>query len=207
MDRQKNNPNGFSLIELVLVIGMMGFIMTAFASFAAHMSRDLRAANQKIEQMTMGQDIQMGLRMDTAACDLTVANQSFNSNQITGNSGPRINLPNGIVISSNGEERIAQPGELLRGTNSGLRVLTTELEITRQLQQEFFRGSFTLLWTPILWSEVFSPYPSPIFCSPTWSWSSHFEWLRPSTGRRQLRPWLGANRNPTEWRLHLYYCS
>ncbi len=166
MDRQKNNPNGFSLIELVLVIGMMGFIMTAFASFAAHMSRDLRAANQKIEQMTMGQDIQMGLRMDTAACDLTVANQSFNSNQITGNSGPRINLPNGIVISSNGEERIAQPGELLRGTNSGLRVLTTELEITRQLQQDIFQGVFHITLDPNSLVRSLQPVSVAYFLQP-----------------------------------------
>ena len=148
MDRQKSKPSGFSLIELVLVVGMMGFLITAFASFAAHMARDLRAANQKIEQMTMGQDIQMALRRDTGACDLMVRDRTFNSGQITANSGPRIDLPGGIVISSATGETIAQPGELLRGTVSGLRVLTTELEITRQIDQDIFEGVFRVTLDP-----------------------------------------------------------
>lgn len=164
-----SGSSGFSLIELVLVVGMMGFIITAFATFAAHMSRDLRGSNQKIEQMTMGQDLQMGLRMDNAACSLTLGtNSTFNANQITQNSGPRINLPQGIVINSNTGERIAQPGELLRGTAAGLRVQRTELEIIREVPNAnpgvlIYEGVFRITLDPNSLVRSLQPVSVPYF--------------------------------------------
>ncbi len=158
-------PQGFSLLEILIAIGLFSLVAMGFASFAKVMFAELRAANQKMEVITLESDIQLSLRMNTEACNTMIAPLSFNPNLVTGSSGPVITLPNGILTSLNPQTFIAQPGQPLLGTTSGLVVDATELEIIREVNPSLYEGVFWVRMDPDSTVRSLAPISTRYFLS------------------------------------------
>lgn len=141
---------GFSLVEIVLALGIFSFVSLAFAHFMAQISRELRASNQKIEMLSLERDLEMAARMNTSLCSAIVAGLTFNASNLNDPSSPRprIELKDGISISDS--SAVAKPGELLPGTTTGLVVDQVYLEMESDLSPgspEIYTGFFVVQMT------------------------------------------------------------
>ncbi len=155
---------GFSLIEILVALGIFSFVSLAFASFMSQTAREFRAANQKTEMISFERDLEMVLRLDMGSCSAIVQGHTFNRGGITETSGPVIPLPNGLF---NGDGTVlAAPNELLMGTSTGLRVARTELEVTRELpppNNHVYQGTLRVAMDPDSTVRSFVPTSSQIW--------------------------------------------
>ncbi len=155
---------GFSLIEILVALGIFSFVSLAFASFISQTVRELRAANQKTEMLSFERDLETALRLDMNSCSGIVGGLSFNRGSVTGTSGPVIQIPNGLT-SSNGTV-LAAPNQPLLGTTTGLRVARTELEVQEELpspNDHIYRGILRVALDPDSTIRSFVPTESQIW--------------------------------------------
>ncbi|HWU43644.1 MAG TPA: type II secretion system protein, partial [Bdellovibrio sp.] len=70
--------SGFSLVELLVSIGIMGVMLAAFSAMQANQFREVRALNEQLSAMT-AQNSAMAILSDGQVCQFMLASQTFNS--------------------------------------------------------------------------------------------------------------------------------
>ena len=143
----QNRTKGFSLIEIMIALGIFSFVSMAFASYMSHTSRELRASNQKIEMISLERDLEMATRMNTTLCSSIVDGLTFDASNLTDPSSPRpkLALNDGISLSDN--SIVAKPGDPLPGSTTGLVVDQVFLEIETDLapvNPDIYSGFFVI---------------------------------------------------------------
>ncbi|MCM2282467.1 MAG: prepilin-type N-terminal cleavage/methylation domain-containing protein [Bdellovibrionaceae bacterium] len=77
--RKKPDQSGFSLIEVVVVMGIMTVLTLGFASYMSFVNTELRAAHQKMEFMELRTTLGRTLSdLSTCSCQLNLHASTFN---------------------------------------------------------------------------------------------------------------------------------
>ncbi|MFL5784918.1 MAG: type II secretion system protein [Bacteriovoracaceae bacterium] len=119
-----NNQRGFSLIQMMMAIGISGILAVAIASMTSNMNKDAKALGEKLASIDLT-NLLLTSWADPSLCTTQLSGTTFDSTQLGTPSSPELNLPS---IAGPGGVPIATVGGQVSPVAPGFKIETIKVK-------------------------------------------------------------------------------
>ncbi|MGE0764705.1 MAG: type II secretion system protein J [Bdellovibrionales bacterium] len=172
---RRRQTGGFSLVELVIAAGVIGFLSLLFLNFVTSLQNQMRALNQKNETLEVVKSVrQMMDNMSSCSFNLLTglpATMDLSTTTTTVPSPTVINIPVLRFGAAPTASVIAQQAQILPGSHTGLRVNTITFDNIRatgnpneyvgRLSVSFDPATTAIPFQNLEFQQIFNVNPSP----------------------------------------------